>query len=140
MVKEGICTTIGVVGSMIAAAFGGWDQALITLIVFMCVDYISGLAVAGFFHKSNKTESGGLESRAGWKGLCRKGMTLVFVLIAYRLDLVIGTDYIRNAVIIAFIANETISLVENAGLMGVPLPDTINKAIDILQKRAGGEG
>lgn len=140
MVKEGICTTIGVVGSMIAAAFGGWDQALITLIVFMCADYISGLAVAGFFHKSNKTESGGLESRAGWKGLCRKGVTLLFVLIAYRLDLTIGVDYIRNAVIIGFIANELISIVENVGLMGVPLPTVIENAIEILtQKSKDGE-
>ena len=64
-------------------------------------------------------------------------MTLVFVLVAYRLDLVIGTNYIRDAVIIAFIANETISLVENAGLMGLPLPEVISKAIDILQKNTG---
>ena len=140
MTKEGICTTIGVVGSVIAAAFGGWDQALITLIVFMCIDYLSGLAVAGFFHKSNKTENGGLESRAGWKGLCRKGVTLLFVLIAYRLDLTIGVDYIRNAVIIGFIANELISIVENAGLMGVPLPAVIENAIEILtQKSKDGE-
>lgn len=57
-----------------------------------------------------------------------------FVLVAYRLDLVIGTNYIRDAVIIAFIANETISLVENAGLMGLPLPAVITKAIDIYRK------
>ena len=63
-------------------------------------------------------------------------MTLVFVLVAYRLDIVIGTNYIRDAVIIAFIANEAISLIENAGLMGVPLPAVITKAVDILQKKA----
>lgn len=79
-------------------------------------------------------------NKAGWKGLCRKCMTLIFVLVAYRLDLVIGTNYIRDAVIIAFIANETISLVENAGLMGVPLPPVITKAIDILQKKTESEG
>lgn len=72
--------------------------------------------------------------------LCRKCMTLIFVLVAYRLDLVIGTNYIRDAVIIAFIANETISLVENAGLMGLPLPAVITKAIDILQKKTESEG
>ena len=101
----------------------------------MAIDYVSGLVVAGVFHTSNKTNSGSLESRAGWKGLCRKCMTLLFVLVAYRLDLVIGTNYIRDAVIIAFIANETISLVENAGLMGIPLPAVIIKAIDVLQKK-----
>lgn len=135
--KEGICTGIGMVGGLIAAAFGGWDEALVTLITFMVIDYISGLIVAGVFHKSKKTESGTLESRVGWKGLCRKCVTLLFVLIAHRLDLAIGVNYIRDAVIIGFMANELISIVENAGLMGVPLPAVIQNAIDILSKKTG---
>lgn len=134
--KEGICTAVGVVGGFIASMFGGWDAAMITLVMFMCIDYVSGLIVAGVFHNSKKTESGTLESRAGWKGLCRKGMTLLFVLIAYRLDLAIGVNYIRDAVIIGFMANELISIVENAGLMGVPLPAVIQNAIDILTKQS----
>lgn len=133
--KEGICTGIGIAGSSIASLFGGWDAGLVTLIIFMGLDYASGLVLAGVFHKSIKTDTGALESSTGWKGLCRKAMTLVFVLVAYRLDLVIGTNYIRDAVVIAFIANETISLVENAGLMGLPLPSVIAKAVDILQKK-----
>lgn len=137
--KQTICSVLGVIGSAIASFFGGWDAGLTTLLIFMGLDYISGLIVAGVFHKSNKTDTGSLESKAGWKGLCRKCMTLVFVLVAYRLDLVIGTNYIRDAVIIAFIGNELISLVENAGLMGVPLPSAITKAIDILQKKAETE-
>ena len=134
--KSGICASIGLIGGFIASVFGGWDTGLITLIIFMGIDYISGLIVAGVFHASKKTETGTLESRAGWKGLCRKCMTLLFVLVAYRHDLVIGSDYIRDAVVIAFIANETISIVENAGLMGVPLPEVITKAVDILTKRS----
>lgn len=134
--KEGICTGIGVLGGMIAAAFGGWDEGLITLVIFMVIDYLSGLIVAGVFHNSKKTETGTLESRAGWKGLCRKCVTLLFVLIAYRLDLAIGVSYIRDAVIIGFIANELISIVENAGLMGLPLPTVIQGAIDILTRKA----
>lgn len=137
--KQLICATIGMAGSFIASLFGGWDTGLATLIIFMAVDYLSGLAVAGVFKKSSKTETGALESKTCWKGLCRKCMTLVFVLIAYRLDLVIGTNYIRDTVIIAFIANELISIVENAGLMGLPLPQVIVRAIDILQKKAGNE-
>ena len=133
--KTAICSIIGVIGGMIASAFGGWDAALTTLVLFMVIDYISGLIVAGVFHASRKTESGILESRAGWKGLCRKGMTLLFVLIAYRLDLAIGVSYIRDTVIIGFIANELISIVENAGLMGIPLPSVITKAIDVLTKK-----
>ena len=133
--KQTLCAILGLIGSAIASLFGGWDAGLATLLIFMAIDYVSGLVVAGVFHTSNKTNSGSLESRAGWKGLCRKCMTLLFVLVAYRLDLVIGTNYIRDAVIIAFIANETISLVENAGLMGIPLPAVITKAIDVLQKK-----
>lgn len=136
--KEGICSIIGLIGSFIASLFGGWDAALITLISFMAIDYITGLLVAGVFHKSQKTENGTLESLAGWKGLCRKGVTLLIVLVACRLDLVIGSSFIRDAVVIAFVANETISIVENAGLMGVPIPAVITSAIEVLKKR--GEG
>ena len=88
--KNTICTTIGAAGGAVAAFFGGWDTGLVTLVIFMCIDYVSGLVVAGVFHNSKKTTSGALESKAGWKGLCRKGMSLLFVLIAYRLDLAIG--------------------------------------------------
>lgn len=134
--KGKICTMVGMIGSFIASWFGGWDTGLATLVAFMCIDYVSGLVVAGVFHNSKKTENGSLESRAGWKGLCRKGMTLLFVLIAHRLDLSMGTTYIRDAVIIGFMANELISIVENAGLMGLPLPSVITKAIEILAQKA----
>ncbi|WP_270227518.1 phage holin family protein [Coprococcus aceti] len=138
--KNAICTTAGAIGGVIASLFGGWDAGLATLVMFMAIDYVSGLVVAGVFHNSKKTASGALESKAGWKGLCRKGMSLLFVLIAYRLDLAIGSNYIRDAVIIGFIVNETISIVENAGLMGVPLPKVINKAIDILTSKSEEKG
>lgn len=137
--KEGIFTGIGVVGGFIASLFGGWDAALVTLIIFMGVDYLTGLIVAGVFHNSEKTETGTLESRAGWKGLCRKGVSLLVVLVACRLDLVIGSNFIRDSVVIAFIANETLSIVENAGLMGIPIPAVIARAIDVLKKKAESE-
>lgn len=136
IMKNAICTVTGLIGSFIASLFGGWDTGLITLLVFMEIDYISGLIVAGVFHNSRKTKTGALESRTGWKGLCRKAMTLLFVLIAYRLDMVMGTSYIRDTVIIGFIANELISIVENAGLMGIPLPGVLAKAIDILTQKS----
>ncbi len=134
--KRVICTVVGMVGGFIASLFGGWSTGLVTLLIFMSIDYLSGLIVAGVFHNSPKTGTGTLESRAGWKGLCRKCMTLLFVLIAYRLDLELSTNYIRDAVIIGFMTNELISIVENAGLMGLPLPAVITKAIDVLTKKA----
>lgn len=140
-IKLGIMTTLGVIGSVFASMLGGWDTALQTLLIFMAIDYITGLAVAGVFQKSNKSENGALESKAGWKGLWRKGMTLLIVLIAYRLDVTIGSNFIRTAVIIAYITNESLSIIENAGLMGLPIPDAIKKGIEVLQQKSesGGE-
>ena len=134
--KDYFCTAVGVLGGAIASLYGGWDTALQTLIIFMAVDYITGLVVAGVFHASPKSQTGALESRAGWKGLCRKGMTLLIVLVACRLDAVIGSSFVRDAVIIGFIANETISIIENAGLMGLPIPAALTKAVDILKQRS----
>ena len=134
--KRVICTVVGMVVGFIASLFGGWSTGLVTLLIFMSIDYLSGLIVAGVFHNSPKTGTGTLESRAGWKGLCRKCMTLLFVLIAYRLDLALGISYIRDSVILGFMTNELISIVENAGLMGLPLPAVITKAIDVLTKKA----
>lgn len=131
--KETICTVAGLVGSAFATLFGGWSLGLTTLIICMVIDYTTGIIVAGVFKKSNKTESGALESRAGFKGLCRKGLILCFVLIGYRLDLQIGTNYIQNAVIIGFLVNELISITENSGLMGLPVPTVILNGIDVLK-------
>lgn len=134
-----LLSIIGIMGSFLASLFGGFDAALVTLLIFMGVDYVTGLIVAGVFHTSQKTENGTLESRAGWKGLCRKGVTLLVVLVACRLDLVMGSSFIRDAVVIAFIANETISIIENAGLMGVPIPTAITRAIEVLKNKAESE-
>lgn len=138
--KASILSVIGILGSAVASLFGGFDVALETLLIFMGADYITGLIVAGIFHNSGKTENGALESRAGWKGLCRKGVTLLVVLVACRLDLVIGSNFIRDAVVIAFIANEAISIVENAGLMGIPVPPAVVNAIETLKKKEESEG
>jgi toxin secretion/phage lysis holin len=133
--KVSVISICGIIGSFIAEAFGGWDAALQTLFIFMVIDYISGLLVAGVFHKSKKSENGTLESKAGFKGLCKKGMILVLVLVGHRLDLTMGLDYVKNGVIIGFLVNETFSILENAGLMGIPLPAIIKNSLDVLQKK-----
>jgi len=130
---------LGIVGSIIANLLGGWDMALQTLLLFMAVDYITGLIVAGVFKQSKKSETGALDSRAGWKGLFKKGVTLSIVLVAAQLDKVTGTEIIRDAVVIAYIVNEAISILENAGLMGVPIPEIVSKAIEMLKKKEGAD-
>ena len=127
---------IGVISGLIVSSLGGWNAGLHALFSLMAIDYISGWVVAAVFNQCKKADSGLLNSNIGFKGLLRKGMQLLIVLVGYELDLVIGTDFIRNGVIIAFISNELLSIMENAGLMGIPLPPVIHKAIDILSKHS----
>ena len=133
--KETILAVCGVIGAVIAHAFGGWDAAMGTLLIFMGIDYLSGLVVAGIFHTSPKSEGGSLESKAASKGLIRKGMALLVVLIGARLDLILGVNYVRDGIIIAFCANELLSIVENMGLMGIKMPEPLVNAIDLLKNR-----
>lgn len=135
--KSLICTACGTVGAFIAAALGGWDTAIIALLVFMGIDFATGWIVAAVFHKSKKSDSGGLKSHASFKGLCKKGTVLLLVVVANLLDKQTGATYIRDAVCIAFMVNELLSIVENASLMGVPIPKAITKALDILSEKEG---
>lgn len=137
--KSAILGAIGAVGSGIAYAFGGWDTSIATLLIFMLIDYISGLVVAGIFHKSTKTASGALSSKTCWQGLAKKCMTLVFVIVGNRLDMMLGSTYIRDAICIAFVVNELISIIENGKLMGIPIPAVLDKAIDLLNGKTGGD-
>lgn len=134
-IKPNIFTGIGILGSIIIGLLGGWDTGLQTLLIFMATDYFMGLAVAGVFHKSKKTESGALQSNVGWRGLCKKGVTLLVIMVGAQLDILMDINFVRNGLIIAFISNELISIMENAGLMGVDMPPIINKALDMLQEK-----
>ena len=135
--KHFICTITGVIGGIVAALWGGWTEGLLVLVIMMAIDYVSGLVVAGVFHNSPKSPGGGLESKAGLKGLMRKIFVLALVAVAHLIDRLIGTNYIRDVVCIAFILNEVISIVENAGLMGIPIPQRLRQAIDMLRQKAG---
>ena len=133
--KQGVCTAFGIVGGALAAAFGGWDAALMALLVCIAVDYISGSVVALVFHNSSKSETGAYNSAYGLKGLCKKGLMLLFVLVAVRMDALMGADYVRDAVCIGFCSNEVLSIVENLGLAGVPMPQAVINALEQLQKK-----
>jgi toxin secretion/phage lysis holin len=133
-IKDVILGALSVVGSLIAKALGGWDTALQTLVIFMAIDYISGLLIAGIWQKSSKSQTGALESKAGFKGLIKKGLILLVVLIGVQLDLLIGLEaFCRTAIILFFCGNEGLSIVENLGIMGVPLPDFIKTRFEQLK-------
>ena len=126
---------VAAAGGFLSWLFGGWSVALGVLLVCLALDYVTGLIVAGIFHKSPKTANGGLESRAGWKGLLRKVATLLMVALAHFVDVLLGTVYIRDAVVMAFCVNEMLSLLENFGLMGLPIPKALANAVELLRKK-----
>lgn len=131
-----ILAVIGALGStVLGVLWGGWSQPITVLCIMMALDYASGLIVA-FTGNSPHTKNGGLSSAVGLKGLLRKLFLILLVAAAYQVDKMIGTNYIRDAVALAFIANEALSLLENAGLMGIPIPKVLLRGIDVLKGKA----
>lgn len=134
--KTTVLMVSGAIGSFVAQQLGGWTTDMETLLKLMIVDFVMGFMIAAFWKKSTKSTTGALGSTPMWKGLCKKGTYLLFILVAYRLDLALRVDYIRTAVIISFCVNELVSIVENAGIMGFPVPEPLAKAIDVLKEKA----
>lgn len=133
-----LCSAIGIVGSAIAKALGGWDNAIVALVVFMAIDFVMGLLCALVFGKSDKSPSGGLSSAACWKGLVKKVCTMLIVVVSHYIDVIGNVDFVRNAVVIAFCVAEIISISEIAAIMGI-LPEGVqkilDKALDILKNK-----
>ena len=138
-IKNSVLAGLSVAGTLIANALGGWDAALMLLVGMMAADYITGLLVAAFWQNSNKSETGALDSKAGFKGLCKKGVILLVVWIGALLDGALGVDYVRTAVVLFFVGNEGLSLIENLGLMGMPYPPAMKKALEALREKGEKE-
>lgn len=134
--KNMVLWVLAMAGSAMAQALGGWDMALKVLIGFMALDYITGWLVAAVWHKSSKSETGALNSNAGFKGLIKKGTIVALVWMATMLDRVTGSDFVRTAVCMFFIANEGLSILENTAIMGVPYPAFVKNMLDAM-KEAG---
>ena len=141
-VKNGVLAALAAVGSWIANSLGGWDASMQVLVALMVADYLTGVLVAAVWHKSNKSSSGTLNSVAGFKGILKKCAILLLVWIGVLLDNATGANYIRTAVVLFFIGNEGISLLENLGLMGVPFPAFLRRALEALRDQGdkGKEG
>ena len=134
--KQYVCTIAAFCGAGLSWLFGGWDTAMVALIMCISVDYISGSILALVFHKSNKTETGAYNSTYGLKGLCKKGLMLLFVLVAVQIDRLLGIAYVRDAVCMGFCVNEILSIIENLGLAGIPMPKAVTKALEQLQSKS----
>ena len=132
-IKIFILSGVACVGAAVASLFGGWTGAMTTLVILMLIDYVTGIIVAGVFHNSPKCSGGALSSAVGFKGICRKFVILLIVVVACRVDLLLDTNIIRDATCIGFCVNELVSITENAGLMGIPLPRKLVDAIEVLR-------
>ena len=124
----------------VAGALGGWSWLMTVLLACMAADYLSGTIVA-WLGRSEKTEYGGLSSKVGAKGLVRKGLMLLVVLVAALLDRALGQNnaMFRDAVCWFYIANEGISLMENLSLAGVPFPQKLKELLGEKAEEAGGD-
>ena len=127
---EKVVRGMAALGGAAAGLLGGWDPLLRVLVVLMAADYLTGLLVA-LLGRSQKTEYGGLSSKVGAMGLARKGLMLCVVLVAAMMDSVMGTGsaMCRDAACWFYIANEGISILENAGLAGAPYPEKLKQLL-----------
>lgn len=139
-VWDKILKALATVGGAIAGLFGEWTMLLTVLVAAMAVDYATGLIVA-LKNKSLKTESGGLSSKVGFAGLLKKAMIMAVVLLATLVDRATGssTMVFQGAVVCFYIANEGVSILENAALMELPLPAVLKKALDALKEKGNAE-
>ncbi|MFA5749582.1 MAG: phage holin family protein, partial [Bacilli bacterium] len=134
-IKNLIVVTFGSIGSLLSFLLGGFDSVMIALLIFMVIDFLSGLILAIIFKKSKKTESGRLSSQAGILGLTKKIFILFLVAVSTQLDIILGTTFIRDGTVIGFISMEGISIIENASLAGLPIPKVIKNALEIISKK-----
>jgi len=138
-IQFGWASVVGAAGGVVTTILGTWTLAITIMLICMAADIITGITVAIAFGASPKTESGGYNSREVRKGLMRKGGMCLVVLIAHFVDLLIGTQYIRDAVVVFTVFNEIMSILENVALMGVPIPRILLKGLDVLHKETGEE-
>lgn len=125
--KNNFDAITGVVGGIATYLLGGWDIALITLAVFMVLDYITGMC-ASFISKKWNSETGAI-------GLIKKGTIILLVILGVFLDrIVTGDNWIfRNVIVMFYIANEGLSVIENCGRIGLPIPKRLLNVLEQLR-------
>ena len=132
------------IGGAIAAFFTGLPPIIWILLAVMTIDYVTGI-ICGLMGKSPKTENGGVSSRAAFKGLLKKALILLVVLLAALLDKAVALgagvqfEAVAGFTCLWFIASEGFSIVENAAAMGVPIPKILLQALEIIKTKGGDE-
>lgn len=119
---------VAVAGSLITYLFGGWTALIQILVAFVVIDYVTGVLAAGV--------NGKLNSGIGMRGIAKKVFIFVIVACGHLVDGAVGTsNIVMDAVIYFYIANELISILENAGEIGLPVPDILQKSINTLKDK-----
>ena len=136
--KNSVLAGLAAVGTFLAGALGGWDAPLALLVALMAADYLTGVLVAAVWQRSDKSATGALDSKAGFRGLVKKGMILLLVWLGVLLDEAVGAGYVRMAVVLFFLGNEGLSLLEDLGLMGIPFPAFLRRALEALREQGDG--
>ncbi len=119
--------SLTIIGSCIGKLLGGYDTLLITLIIFVVMDYLTGVMKAIIEKK--------LSSSVGFKGIFKKILIFFLIGISVRIDLMLNDIGIRYIVIMFYLINEAISILENAGKMGLPLPPKLNEILESLKQK-----
>lgn len=130
---------ISSLGTLLINIIGKPTDELMILLMLMIIDLITGTLVSAVWHKSSKTKSGKLSSRVMFKGIVKKILTLIIVVIAYQLDILLNINMIRYIVIITLIIEEILSIIETITLTGLKVPTIITKALDILERSVKDE-
>lgn len=136
MTWDKILKVLAAVAGAICGLFGEWNTMLTILVVAMTTDYISGWIVA-WCGKSPKTENGGLSSKIGFIGIAKKAFIMILVLLATLLDRDVGGDtaVFQSSLVLYYIANEGLSILENAALMGVRFPAKLRRALETMREQ-----
>jgi len=127
-ILKGIKYGLMVVGAALTALLGVWDMVLRVLVLFVALDYITGVAAAW----ANKK----LSSEIGARGILKKVLLFVIVALAHQLDKAVGQEVFRSLVLWFYLANESLSIIENCGRAGVPIPAFLKAALEQLKKKA----
>jgi toxin secretion/phage lysis holin len=130
MAKQPIVLALSVIGSFTSFLFGGWDSLVVILVCLVMIDYVTGVIASAL--------EGKLSSKVGFHGIAKKVLIFIMVAVSHLLDVVIGWDnhLLRDMTIFFYLVNEFISIVENASRTGIPIPEFLIKAIEMLKNRS----
>ena len=131
--KNYLSLLVGTIGTFIVNIYGGWSNALTTLVIFMIIDYLSAI-VQGIMGKSLKSKNGKLNSTVGFKGIFKKIMVLLMVLVGHRIDVTFNLTYVKDIITLSYICNEFISIIENLTYIGMDKLPIFDKVAKLIKK------